>query len=277
MGELWERLQTFGFTQYEARSYVTLVEHGKLNAYQVSKTSGIPRARIYETLDGLANRGIVMVEEDNEGNKSYIALPVDVLLDQIGKQWQESFNGVQQELKWLETRQPTPNTYVATVKGQENILAFCRILLRRAKQQVTISMWAPMYNELLPEFEEIVKSGLHLKGIVFNTDSPIGELYPHRMNKYMASIVDERWFVMSVDGKELLYGHSAEQGKSAFYTDDPVHLYLLEDYIWHDVLVNRLVERGSQEQLDNWILPEMERFFGKKMVPNRQKELGGSV
>ncbi len=40
-----------------------------------------------------------------------------------------------------------------------------------------------------------------------------------------------------------------------FYTDDPVHIYLLEDYVWHDVLVNRLVRR-SQDDLEQWITAE---------------------
>ena len=36
-----------------------------------------------------------------------------------------------------------------------------------------------------------------------------------------------------------------EERNIAFYTDDPVHIYLLEDYVWHDVLVNRLVRRSK--------------------------------
>jgi hypothetical protein len=43
---------------------------------------------------------------------------------------------------------------------------------------------------------------------------------------------------------------------------------LLEGYIWHDVLVNRLVQTGDQQVLDGWMLPKMEHFFGKKMLPD---------
>lgn len=82
----------------------------------------------------------------------------------------------------------------------------------------------------------------------------------------MSNLRSEKWFILSVDSRELIYGHSGERNGSAFYTDDAVHVYLLEDYIWHDVLVNRLVEERG-EQLDKWILPEMEEFFGRKMLP----------
>ncbi|PGE55230.1 TrmB family transcriptional regulator, partial [Bacillus wiedmannii] len=36
--------------------------------------------------------------------------------------------------------------------------------------------------------------------------------------------------------------------------------YLLEDYVWHDVLVNRLARR-SQDDLEHWITTERRSFF----------------
>ncbi|MGW9128949.1 TrmB family transcriptional regulator, partial [Paenibacillus chitinolyticus] len=82
MSTLLEQLQLFGFNQYEAKAYMALVSLGASNAYQISKESGIPRARVYDTLDTLVSRGIVMLEEAEDGTKSYAPLPVDVFLDQ---------------------------------------------------------------------------------------------------------------------------------------------------------------------------------------------------
>lgn len=260
MAELWERLQVFGLSQYEARTYVAAVQFGKSSAYQLSKASGVPRARVYDVLNSLVDRGIVMLEEDDEGNKAYLPLPVDVFLDRVQRQWESAFDKAGSELKQLESCDPTSDVYVATVRGEQNVLSFCRMLLKRAKARVLLSMWRPMYNRLLPELQAIHQTGCSIKGIVIGVDEPIGDLYAHRMNEYMYSI-DKPWFILAIDGKELLYGHSVEANGNAFYTDDPVHLYLLEDYIWHDVLVNRLVQQGGEEQLDGWILPERARFF----------------
>lgn len=258
--ELWEQLQLFGFTQYEAKAYVSLVARGTANAYQLSKESGIPRARIYDVVDGLAQRGLVMTEEGEDGTKSYVPLPVEAFVDQLKKRWKNTIGEVEKELKAIENQEPQSAAYVTTLKGEENIFAFCRILIRRARERVLLSMWSPMYDELLPELQAASKHA-HLRGILFHVANPLPGLELHRMNHYMASLTEQRWFVLSIDGKELLYGHSAERNGNAFYTDDPVHIYLLEDYIWHDVLVNRLVAQGGQEQLDKWILPEMEKFF----------------
>ncbi len=263
MKELWEMLQSFGMTQYEAKAYISLVSLGTSNAYQISKESGVPRARVYDTLLSLVNRGAAMTEEEEDGSKLYTAVPVDVFLEKVKKKWETTFHSVELELKKLESREPIRDTYVATVRGGENILSFCRMLIRRATFQITLSLWNNMYQELEADLRKREQEGIRIRGITFQVENPVNGLYKHRMNDYMRSLDKENWFILSIDSKELLYGHSIERDGNAFYTDDPVHLYLLDDYIWHDVLVNRLVAEGEQEQLDRWIIPEMNSFFGR--------------
>lgn len=58
------------------------------------------------------------------------------------------------------------------------------------------------------------------------------------------------WFILSADGKKLLYGYSAEIDKDAFYTEDSSHIYLMEDYILHDMVINRLIEnKGDKDRM----------------------------
>lgn len=264
--DLCNILQRFGFTQYEAKAYKALVSSGPSNAACISKASGIPRARIYDTLESLVLQGIVMTEENAEGSKTYSGLPVGVFLEKMRNSWLNDFAVAEKELTVIENQGEKKDLYVSSLRGKDNILAFCRILIRRARKQIVLSIWDVMYDELLPDLEQAVKNGCQVRGITFEVIKPIEGLYNHRLNEYMSSLRSENWFILSVDSSELLYGDSAERDGNAFYTDDAVHIYLLEDYIWHDVLVNRLVEEQG-EQLDKWILPEMEKFFGRKMLP----------
>lgn len=116
-----------------------------------------------------------------------------------------------------------------------------------------------MYEKLLVDLQEKERE-CSLKGIVFEVDDPLQGLEIHRKTSYVNNIGGHKWFILSIDGKEMVYGHSIEQKGNAFYTDDPVHIYLLENYIWHDILVNRLV-RDSDQNMDSWIAPEREKFF----------------
>ncbi|WP_411680926.1 TrmB family transcriptional regulator [Clostridium thailandense] len=254
---LISKLQNFGLNQYEAKAYIALLGIGKSNAYNISKQSRIPRARIYDILESLMIRGIVMFEETSDGTKNYNALPANVFLDQARKTWIDNYNHVEKELKAIEAQEKKEEIYVSTVKGEKNILAFCRNLICDAKQKVIISIWNSMYLELLGDLQACVHRGCNVRGITFGVQNPLSTLDKHKVNKVHNSFDKKKWFILSVDSKKLLYGHSSEYNSNAFYTDDPTHIYLLEDYIFHDVLVNRVIEKENKDQEANQMISEI--------------------
>ncbi|WP_050181899.1 TrmB family transcriptional regulator [Domibacillus robiginosus] len=256
MNGMIEKIQEMGFNQYESQAYVTLVKCGTSTAYQVSKESGIPRARVYDVLKSLAARGVVIQEKSGKSTL-YSPLPVDVFLASIQSKWEATFSSVGESLKALEIVQPEPDKRVASIHGEEPILAFCETMLQKAERKVILSMWSGMYKMLQP----LLKKAAHrckMKGIVFQVEQPIRGLDVHRQTSFVEEIGQDKWFILSIDGKEMLYGPSVEQRATAFYTDDPVHIYLLENYVWHDILVNRLVK---EKEMEKWISAERESFF----------------
>ena len=48
-----ELLKNFQFTESEAKVYVTLTQYGPQTGYEVSKTSGVPRSKVYNILESL--------------------------------------------------------------------------------------------------------------------------------------------------------------------------------------------------------------------------------
>jgi HTH-type transcriptional regulator, sugar sensing transcriptional regulator len=50
-------LDKFGLNSYEAKSYLSLLERTSLTAAEVARIAGIPRAKVYETLESLTARG----------------------------------------------------------------------------------------------------------------------------------------------------------------------------------------------------------------------------
>lgn len=116
-----------------------------------------------------------------------------------------------------------------------------------------------MYEALKEDLSEVADK-VTIQGITLHVENPIKNLEAHRITPYTETLSTEHWFIVSIDSKEMIYGPSLEERNIAFYTDDPVHIYLLEDYVWHDVLVNRLVRR-SQDDLQQWITAERKSFF----------------
>jgi sugar-specific transcriptional regulator TrmB len=54
-----EKLKKLGLTEYEAKIYMTLVEHGSMDTKQLSVNSKVPQNRIYELAISLENKGFV--------------------------------------------------------------------------------------------------------------------------------------------------------------------------------------------------------------------------
>lgn len=111
-----------------------------------------------------------------------------------------------------------------------------------------ISMWNQMYELLLPELEECCDRGCEVLGVGHNIQNPIANIEMHHDGKYHDMADNLHWFIISADGRKLLYGYSAETDKDAFYTEDASHIYLLEDYILHDMVVNRFVSDKENER-----------------------------
>ncbi|MEH7350300.1 TrmB family transcriptional regulator [Gottfriedia acidiceleris] len=258
MEDLVQQFKKLGFNEYEAKSYVSLVKQGPVTAYQVSKDSGIPRARIYDVLGNLVEKGIVLKEEINDAAR-YSPLPVDIFLQKAQSEWQSTYSVVSDSLKDLESFGEKVDNRVITLKDYKTIINYCETLIKKAEKRIVISMWDEMYEVLKKELVHAIEKAT-IQGITLHVDNPIGNLESHRITPFTETKSTDHWFILSIDSKEMIYGPSIEERSVAFYTNDPVHIYLLEDYIWHDVLVNRLVRR-SQDNLEQWITTERKTFF----------------
>jgi sugar-specific transcriptional regulator TrmB len=56
---LAQELQSLGFSEYEARAYMALLESSPATAYEVSKAAGLPRANTYGALESCTEKGAV--------------------------------------------------------------------------------------------------------------------------------------------------------------------------------------------------------------------------
>ena len=66
-----EALMALGFSNYEAKAYCALLTRSPANGYQVAQESGIPRAKIYECLQRLVNRGAAIQVETTQSAQHF--------------------------------------------------------------------------------------------------------------------------------------------------------------------------------------------------------------
>lgn len=258
MQRIIELLKNSGYTQYESKAYIALLQNSDVTAYQISKDSGIPRARIYEVLANLMQKGIVSKNDSTE-KTTYIPLPVDVFLQKMTTAWESDFQDLSSSLKKIEVKSEKDEKTVMKLHDEEAILSYCQTIIQSAKFKILISMWDDMYERLRPFLEERQQQ-LAIHGITLHVENAISTVDAHRSTYFTERPTSEGWFIVSVDSEKLVYGPSIDEKSIAFFTDDPIHIRLLEDYIWHDVLVNRLVKR-SKDALEDWVKEQRAAFF----------------
>ncbi|MBK5290692.1 MAG: TrmB family transcriptional regulator [Acidobacteriia bacterium] len=60
----WRRLQHVGLNAYESRTYMVLVGHPRFKALELAARANVPRQKIYEVLDSLAEKGFTQVVQE---------------------------------------------------------------------------------------------------------------------------------------------------------------------------------------------------------------------
>ena len=85
-----ETLKILGFTEYEARAYISLVGFGMATAREIHENSGVPQGRIYSVLRSLSEKNYIEVQE---GNPSYFyAENPAVILNKLKTEINNSIN-----------------------------------------------------------------------------------------------------------------------------------------------------------------------------------------
>jgi len=250
-------MKQLGFSEYECKAYLNLLEEFPLNGYALSKNSGIPRSRIYEVLKNLIAKQMVFEQEEGK-NKLYYPVDPDIFIKKLKIRYEDLFSNISQFANRVYSEKKQDDRLVV-IKGRQNIIGFLVLLIRGAEKRIAISIWDEEIRELTEELENAVQRGVALRGIYFGENIPFDTLVPHRrIKRYMAE-KKERYISIIIDGSHTISGIvSREEESKVTWTQDEGFIEISEDYIAHDLLVNlysaSLDEAGYQafeEFVDN--------------------------
>src|SRR5829696_4540142 len=112
-------LQQLGFSEYEARAYLALVQRNPLNGYELAKQSGLPRANVYAVLQKLEERGAV-VRLSGAAEGRYAPIPADQLTERLSRRFDEVIGTARSTLQ--EISGTIEQEHVWNAQGYSNLL-----------------------------------------------------------------------------------------------------------------------------------------------------------
>lgn len=237
-------LENLGFTTYEARAYVGLLRQNPVTGYQLSKLSGVPRSRIYETLERLTARGYAIAFQSEPLEYSPLAAPA--LLAHLQEQFDGALSTLESELSKVPA---APNMEsIWNLYGRVNILERGRAMIARAKESAYLAGWGETLAELQPELESAARRGLRLVIISCGESSlSLGKHYRHAFEKELVAGCDFSLNLV-VDGMEVLAGQTQPpETCQAAWSHNPALILITEEYIRHEVYIHKVIEHFGEK------------------------------
>jgi predicted transcriptional regulator len=197
-----EGLMQLGFTEYEAKAYITLLQYDPLNGYELARESKLPRANIYAVLDKLESRGAIIRLETPTGTR-FAPIPPNDLTRRLNRQLQASLSEVEQSLGTL--TQPVDYGNIWNVRGYAALLDHAQSLIDGATRTLLIAL-SP--QESLPFRESIEAAearGIEIDTLCLHVCEPDCGRCRGRLYRYhLAPEDNNRWLIIIRDGEELL-------------------------------------------------------------------------
>ncbi len=152
-------LATIGLSDYAIHTYLSLLRHNPINGSQLSKRSGIPRARIYDILRTLKMRGFVA--EASKG--TFVPLPPDELIKQLRQNYEKDIDRFQKLVD--EIREPADHDFIWTVTGYQRVMDKAREMIDTACHEIYIRLFPQEAETLIQPLKKAEKRGVQVKCI----------------------------------------------------------------------------------------------------------------
>lgn len=230
-------MKKLGFSEYEIKAYFALLKNFPVNGYGLSKSSGIPRSRIYEVVEGLIVKGVVF-QQIEEKTKLFTPLAPNLLMRKLKSEYDVIFDEVGAYAMSLYKNKNLINE-TRSIIGRNQIIDLVKLLIQEANHRIALSIWDEELKEIEMTLSQKEQEGVFIRGIYFGHDSGFDTLTIHRrVSRYIAE-KSERYLVVIIDNRAVVSGVISKGSLStATWSEDPHEVDMKDDFIAHDVMIN---------------------------------------
>jgi sugar-specific transcriptional regulator TrmB len=260
MQELYESLRVLGFSQYEARAYTALLRTPRVTAYELAKRSGVPPSKIYEVVDRLLAKELVVSFEE-AGSTRYGPLDPQEAMARFRRSYGETFDYVDKQLHHLYEADPERAAYVWSLGHRTDIFLKAREMIDAAGEEVYLAIWPEELPEVLEALREAEARRVAIALCLYGSEDPgVGLCFLHPTDEVVLRDQGARRLVLVADNKESLIAYFPERGEaSAHWSRNIGFIQMTKDYIRHDIWIIKMVQR-FEGMINDAYGPDRERL-----------------
>lgn len=251
MSALEPLLQQAGFTDYEARAYIALLQKSPQTGYELAKHSGIPRANIYGVLQKLESRGAAVKVVSPDAVR-YNAVSSELVIQRMKGSYLDMMQEIENHMQAL-TRN-IEGEHVESFEGYENLIFYTTDLLQSAREGVVVALHSKEAEQLTPPLAKTTESGIHLKTLCLSgCKEPCQACHGEFHQVSFPYPENPRWFIAVADESMLVAGEISKGQVTGIRTRLPVVVKMTSLFLQQSCLITWLIQSGH---LDAELLPE---------------------
>jgi HTH-type transcriptional regulator, sugar sensing transcriptional regulator len=244
--DLLAHLSALGFTEYESKVYVALLQDYPATGYQLSKQAGIPRSMVYEALGRLDTRGAVLKTKEAKATL-YRPMPPDALLDRLESEHETRIRVLRHGLDTL--YHAHDEGYLWTFDGESPVLNYAENMLVDAEHEamlvLTDANLATLHDAIHDAATRGVKIGTLLTG---QGRLEVGEVARHPPEETKLHKLEDS-LVVVVDEQEVLIA-SAQPTYTATVTTNNNMVQIGRQFVWMELFAHRIFSKIGPDLLE---------------------------
>src|SRR6056297_2207583 len=156
--------ERFDFGEYEAQAYLSILEHGQLTASEIADHTDVPQPRVYDTVRGLADAGLVELQETRP--MRVLAIDPEEAFDDIQSSLDDLVAGLEQRY----TAPARDTEAVSLIKSRSTILRYLEEVIDSAEFELALSLTPDLLTRFEADLRNAVDAGVSVDLIVTPAD-----------------------------------------------------------------------------------------------------------
>lgn len=269
MDELFRSMMRLGFTQYQARAYLTLLQAPRVSGYELARRSGIPQSKIYEVADKLIQKELIVAIEEGDATR-YVPLDPAKAIASYRLDYGTALDQVEEQLPRLFKGEQGEASYVLSFVGERDVFAKASAMIDSAKEDIYLMLWPNELPNLQLALENADGRGVAIAICVYGSEDPgVGAVYHHSVDERVRSNQRGRRMVLVVDSQGALVAYFSDRGNAtAHWSSNVGFVQMGEDYIRHDIWNVRMIQDFGPLLVEKYG-PERERLRDVFLRPGK--------
>jgi sugar-specific transcriptional regulator TrmB len=231
------KMTQLGFTLYEAKAYICLLQNFPATRYELSKKSGVPRSAIYDVIKRLENFGAVNAISSKP--EKYVPLSPEKFVELLENRYKNQLSEFYESVSALEVEIETENLW--NITGYANMILKAKEMINTAKREIYLSTWDREIQELKEELQAAVDRGVKVVIFSFIKTVDIGLVYSYGLEEEELSKVWDHKIILVRDMEELLMGEANKEfPKKVAWTTNNAIVMIAANHIILDITLYSL-------------------------------------